>query len=59
MPMTRKICIASGDGWLQLYNACQFLPGMLLTTSAGLDGRDYEVLGTGYPTMSQRRDNQP
>ena len=38
--------------WLQLYNACQFLPGMLLTTSAGLDGHDYEVLGAGYPTIS-------
>lgn len=30
--------------WLQLYNTCQFLPGMLLTTASGLDGHDYDLL---------------
>jgi DEAD/DEAH box helicase domain-containing protein len=38
--------------WLQLFNACQFLPGILLTTATGLDGHDYDVLGIGDPTMS-------
>jgi DEAD/DEAH box helicase domain-containing protein len=37
--------------WLQLYNACQFMPGMLLTTAAGLDARDYDMLVFGTPTM--------
>lgn len=32
--------------WLQLYNAMQVLPGMLLVTAAGLDARDYDGLGT-------------
>lgn len=30
--------------WLNLYNTQQVLPGMLMTTSSGLDGRDYEHL---------------
>lgn len=28
--------------WLQLFNAMQFLPGALLTTSSGLDAHDYD-----------------
>ncbi len=32
--------------WLRLYNTQQVLPGMLMTTSSGLDGRDYEELDT-------------
>ncbi|PTR17227.1 DEAD/DEAH box helicase domain-containing protein [Nitrosospira sp. Nsp2] len=30
--------------WLQLYNAMQVLPGMLLTTAEGLDAHDYDGL---------------
>ncbi|WP_210147840.1 DEAD/DEAH box helicase [Aromatoleum petrolei] len=33
--------------WLHLYNAAQFLPGMLMVTGAGLDARDYEALAVG------------
>ena len=31
--------------WLQIYNTAQFLPGVLMATTAGLDAHDYEVLG--------------
>lgn len=30
--------------WLQVYNAMQFLPGMLLSTADGLDAGDYNGL---------------
>jgi DEAD/DEAH box helicase domain-containing protein len=30
--------------WLQLFNALQFLPGMLLTTSDGISAHDYDAL---------------
>jgi DEAD/DEAH box helicase domain-containing protein len=30
--------------WLQLFNAMQCLPGMLLVTTNGLDGHDYDAL---------------
>jgi DEAD/DEAH box helicase domain-containing protein len=30
--------------WLQLFNAGQVLPGVLLTTASGLDGHDYDGL---------------
>ena len=30
--------------WLQIYNAMQFLPGMLLTTTEGLEASDYDSL---------------
>jgi DEAD/DEAH box helicase domain-containing protein len=30
--------------WLQLFNAMQCLPGMLLATTNGLDGHDYDAL---------------
>jgi DEAD/DEAH box helicase domain-containing protein len=30
--------------WLQLYNASQFLPGMLMVTGSGLDAHDYDAL---------------
>ncbi|GAB3771907.1 DEAD/DEAH box helicase [Ramlibacter monticola] len=30
--------------WLQLFNAMQFLPGVLLATASGLDAHDYEGL---------------
>jgi DEAD/DEAH box helicase domain-containing protein len=30
--------------WLQLFNAVQCLPGMLLVTTSGLDGHDYDAL---------------
>lgn len=42
--------------WLQLFNACQFLPGMLLTTATGLDGNDYDLLGAGDSTMQAMRE---
>lgn len=32
--------------WLQLFNALQFLPGVLMVTKSGLENRDYDVLGT-------------
>lgn len=32
--------------WLQLTNAMQFLPGVLMATSAGLDAHDYEGFST-------------
>jgi DEAD/DEAH box helicase domain-containing protein len=32
--------------WLQLFNSMQFLPGVLLSTSSGLDAQDYEQLTT-------------
>ena len=31
--------------WLLLFNTAQFLPGMLMATSSGLDAHDYEQLG--------------
>ena len=31
--------------WLQLYNTAQFMPGVLMATSSGLDAHDYESLG--------------
>ena len=31
--------------WLLLFNTAQFLPGMLMATSSGLDDHDYEPLG--------------
>ena len=31
--------------WLQLFNTAQFMPGVLMATTAGLDAHDYEVLG--------------
>jgi DEAD/DEAH box helicase domain-containing protein len=37
--------------WLKLFNACQFLPGILLTTATGLDGHDYDALSNGGLTM--------
>ena len=33
--------------WLQLGNAMQFLPGVLMATGSGLDGHDYEALASG------------
>ncbi|MDO9224470.1 MAG: DEAD/DEAH box helicase [Pseudomonadota bacterium] len=33
--------------WLQLFNAAQFLPGMWLATTSGLDGHDYDDLHVG------------
>lgn len=30
--------------WLQLFNAMQFLPGMLMVTGTGLDAHDYDAL---------------
>ena len=38
--------------WLQLYNTCQFLPGLLLTTATGLEGHDYDELGFASLTAS-------
>ena len=38
--------------WLQLYNASQFLPGMLMATGSGLDANDYEVLSDGIAYAS-------
>jgi DEAD/DEAH box helicase domain-containing protein len=35
--------------WLKLFNACQFLPGGLLTTATGLDGHDYDELDFASP----------
>lgn len=32
--------------WLQLYNASQFLPGMLMVTGSGLDAHDYDALAS-------------
>ena len=37
--------------WLQLFNACQFLPGIWLATATGVDGHDYDTLDIGDPTM--------
>lgn len=31
--------------WLQLYNTAQFMPGVLMATTSGLDAHDYESLG--------------
>ena len=36
--------------WLQLANAMQFLPGMLMVTASGLDAHDYEAFATGAAT---------
>jgi len=33
--------------WLQLFNAVQCLPGMLLVTTNGLDAHDYDALAAG------------
>ncbi|WP_322996266.1 DEAD/DEAH box helicase [Castellaniella sp.] len=33
--------------WLQLYNAMQVLPGMVLVTADGLEARDYDGLSVG------------
>lgn len=30
--------------WLQVFNAMQFLPGMLMVTGTGLDARDYDAM---------------
>lgn len=38
--------------WLQVSNACQFLPGMLMATASGLDAHDYDVLAVGSTTIS-------
>lgn len=32
--------------WLLLFNTVQFLPGTLMATASGLDGHDYEPLGS-------------
>ena len=34
--------------WLQAFNILQFLPGMMLTTIKGLDGKDYDQLELSY-----------
>lgn len=52
--------LASDDGalhhswrrWLQLYNASQFLPGMLMVTGSGLDANDYDVLASANASSS-------
>lgn len=38
--------------WLALYNTQQVLPGMLMTTSSGLDARDYEALDTNATSVT-------
>jgi DEAD/DEAH box helicase domain-containing protein len=37
--------------WLHLFNVCQFLPGILLTTASGLDEQDYDDLGSSNLTV--------
>lgn len=45
--------------WLHLFNAMQFLPGMLMATGTGLDAHNYDVLSASGASGMQGGSAQP